>query len=190
MAYSGVPSGRYEGTSSAVSFTGTWGPLAGRDSAGEVVRATVTGSSAQLAFNSTGVKWISRVGPFFGIARVYIDGVDAGTVDLYDPTTKYQQTVFSRTGLAEGPHTIRIERIGQKNAASPTSDVLLDAFDVIDAVAPVAVSGVSGVVSGTGVDASWSESAEADATGYRVLRAVGPGAPVEDATGVAAPLWR
>ncbi|MFD3443001.1 right-handed parallel beta-helix repeat-containing protein [Microbacteriaceae bacterium 4G12] len=190
VADSSVRSGRYEGTSSAVTFGGTWGPLAGRDSGGEVVRATATGSFAQLAFNSTGVRWIARVGPFFGMARVWVDGVDAGTVDLYSSTTQYQQVVFSRTGLTDGPHTIRIERIGKKNAASPTSDVVLDAFDVVDTVAPAAVSAVSGKVAGAGIDVSWSASAEADVTGYRVLRAVGAGEFAEVATGVSATGWR
>jgi hypothetical protein len=170
-AATGVASGRYEGTSSAISRSGTWGSLEGTgDSAREVVRATKTGSYAQLTFNSTGVKWVARKGPFFGIARVLIDGVAQGTVDLYSSTTKYQQVVFARTGLTAGTHTIRIERIGQKNSASPTSDVTVDAIDVVDKIAPAKLTGLSASPGRLGTTVRWTASTAGDLRTYRVYR--------------------
>ena len=83
-----------------------------------------------LTFTGTGVKWISDVWWDLGKARVYIDGVLDATVDLYSAEGKYQQVVYSKSALALGTHTIRIEVTGTKNVASGDTLIDIDAFEV------------------------------------------------------------
>ena len=65
-----------------------------------------------------------------GVARVYLDGVDLGWVDLYSPTPQYQQ-VWEKSGLAPGARTLRLEVSGKKNPRSNGRAITLDALEVI-----------------------------------------------------------
>ena len=78
-------------------------------------------------FNGLG-RIVTKANPL-GKARVYLDGVNMGLVDLYNPTAKYQ-VVLQKTGLSAGNHTVTIEVSGQKNAASAGYFVDIDAFEV------------------------------------------------------------
>jgi hypothetical protein len=72
------------------------------------------------------------------MADVFVDGVFATRVDLYAPTDVVQTTVFSASGLTDGPHTLRIDVTGVKNPAATSAWVIVDAFDVpLPATAPV-----------------------------------------------------
>ncbi len=153
-------------------FSGTWESLGAdvRDSGGDIVRTRTTGDWAQLTFNATGIRWVARTGPYFGIAQVYIDNQPVTTVDLYSASTQYQQTVFESTDLTAGNHTIRIERIGKKNASSPTSDILLDAFDVLDKIPPTSITNLTGADNRLGAQLSWSAPGERDVQRFDISR--------------------
>jgi hypothetical protein len=63
--------------------------------------------------------------------------VFAQRIDLYSPTEQPQVPVFTASGLSPGPHTLRIDATGEKNPASTTARVVIDAFDVtVPAPAP------------------------------------------------------
>ncbi|WP_136585953.1 right-handed parallel beta-helix repeat-containing protein [Microbacterium hydrothermale] len=170
-----APSGRYDNKAPEVRYSGTWETLGAdtRDYGGDVVRTRTTGDWAQLTFNSTGVRWLARTGPYFGIAQVYIDNQPVATVDLYSVSTQYQQTVYETTNLSAGNHTIRIERIGKKNASSPTSDILLDGFDVLDKIAPTSVTNLTAASRSSVVDLSWAANTEGDLSHYSISKKVG-----------------
>jgi hypothetical protein len=70
---------------------------------------TVTGRSVALV--ATRTKWS-------GQARVYLDGVSVGLVDLKGDFTAYRQAVWVRNGLTPGPHTVRLVVVG--TAGRPT----------------------------------------------------------------------
>ena len=122
---------------SDVAYTGTWThedgwttdtskPWSGRS-------ATYTGAAgagATLRFHGTAIRWVGYRGPEGGIARVYVDSAFAGDVDTYFYTPKVQSTVFTRTGLSDADHTLRIEVTGNRNSAASDALVHLDAFDV------------------------------------------------------------
>ena len=104
---------------------------------GTAARSATAGARAQFAFTGTSVSWVGLRGPWLGIADVFLDGVFAARVDLYAPTEAVQATVFSASGLAAGPHTLRIDVTGEKNPASASAWVIVDAFDVaLPATAP------------------------------------------------------
>jgi hypothetical protein len=88
------------------------------------------GAKATLTFRGTAVSWTGYRGRDSGIASVKIDADPAIIVDTYFPADKVQATVFTATGLADVTHTLTIEVLGTKNAASTGKQVVVDAFDV------------------------------------------------------------
>ncbi|MFF7994269.1 right-handed parallel beta-helix repeat-containing protein [Kitasatospora xanthocidica] len=64
------------------------------------------GDSFSYTFNGTGVEFITETNTDEGKIEIAIDGVVQKTVDAYSSGRKYQQTVFSASGLAPGEHTI------------------------------------------------------------------------------------
>jgi len=92
--------------------------------------STTPGAQATLTFNGTSISWIGYRGPDAGIARVFLDGVFAGEVDLYYSDPRIQAVVFTSPPLADASHTLTIEATGLANAASSDARVVVDAFDV------------------------------------------------------------
>jgi hypothetical protein len=92
--------------------------------------STTAGEQATLTFNGTSISWIGYRGPDAGIARVFLDGVFAGEVDLYYSDPRTQAIVFTSPPLADANHTLTIEATGLRNAASSDARVVVDAFDV------------------------------------------------------------
>jgi len=122
---------------SDVAYTGTWThedgwtanaskPWSGRSA----TYTNAAGASATLPFHGTAIRWVGYRAPEGGIANVYVDGVFAGEVDTYFYTPKVQSTLFTRTGLSDADHTLRIEVTGNRNSAASDALVNLDAFDV------------------------------------------------------------
>jgi len=89
-----------------------------------------SGAKATLTFTGTAVNWMGFRGRDGGIARVQVDGGPAITVDTYSPADKVQAVVFTATGLADVTHTLTIEALGTKSAASTGRKIVVDAFDV------------------------------------------------------------
>jgi len=121
----------FEENDPAITYTGTWkNYTCATCSAGAMKYSGQTGAKADFSFNGTGIKWIVTKANLLGKARVYLDGVNMGLVDLYNPTAKYQ-VVLQKTGLSAGNHTVTIEVSGQKNPASAGYFVDIDAFEVV-----------------------------------------------------------
>jgi len=69
-------------------------------------------------------------GPQAGIAKVYLDGAYQVDVDCYASTETVRAVLFTRSGLAAGPHTLAIEATGTRNTAATDAFIAVDAFDV------------------------------------------------------------
>ncbi|MBI5233165.1 MAG: hypothetical protein HY880_02295, partial [Deltaproteobacteria bacterium] len=63
-------------------------------------------------------------------AKVWLDDVYIGRIDLYSPVLEHQR-VIKKTGLAQGPHTLAIEVSGKKNRKSTNTYIDIDAFEVV-----------------------------------------------------------
>jgi hypothetical protein len=128
----GLPVSRLQETDPAITYTKGWtrDDLSYRWSARFATFSSIPGAQAALAFDGTSVTWLGYRGPDSGTARVYVDGNFAGEIDLYSPTQRVQDALFTATGLADASHTLTIEVTGQKNAASTGTWVQVDAFDV------------------------------------------------------------
>jgi glycosyl hydrolase family 59/glycosyl hydrolase family 59 (putative galactocerebrosidase) len=112
---------------SAPGYKGTWGITEN------------AGDSATFTFSGTQIKWIGATLWNMGKADVYVDGaLEANDVDLYSPLNDpggsppegghYQQVLFSKTGMANTQHTIKIVATGDKNASSGGTWINVDAF--------------------------------------------------------------
>jgi len=88
--------------------------------------ATADGDSFTFTFNGTDVDWISSRGPDRGTVDLAIDGTPCGSVDLSKGKGNFQ-TVFSKSGLPRGTHTLT----GAKRSGSLMT---VDAFRVSELI--------------------------------------------------------
>jgi hypothetical protein len=124
---------RVEETDEAIVYSGTWsqgnaGVRAWSGGTGAIATLTALPARAAVSFNGTGVTWVGFRGPQAGIANVYLDGVQAATVDLYDTVEHVQTVAYRVNGLAPGPHTLIVEATGSHNPRSTDPFVVVDAF--------------------------------------------------------------
>jgi uncharacterized repeat protein (TIGR02543 family) len=150
---SGSSATTYEQNNALLVYSGTWSSVNGLAYSGSSYKTTNTaGSRVTASFTGTSVSYIARIGSSFGIAKVTLDN-DIYYVDLYNSSTKYKQTVWSRSGLIDGPHTLVIERNGTRNTSSTGYTIDLDALAIVGTLTAVGSSGytlTTGVGSGSG----------------------------------------
>lgn len=89
------------------------------------------GATMSLTFSGIGVNWLLDSCPACGQAEIYIDGVDRGKVDTYSASGWKYKLVKTFTGLVAGTHTIRIQVLGTKNAASSGTRINVDGFQFV-----------------------------------------------------------
>ncbi len=95
---------------SAFAFDGSW------DDKHETEQA---GATATIRFEGNQVRLLGAVGPEGGWADVTIDGQKEPTiVEFWNPTKKARQHVFRKSGLANGPHELKLIARGEKNPIS------------------------------------------------------------------------
>jgi hypothetical protein len=115
----------------AGAVTGAWG---GWVNSANQATTTTSGPSATYSFTGTQVSWVSTKGADRGKASVSVDGGAPTTVDLYSATVTPSSVVFARSGLIDGPHTIKITLLGTHNTAAASTSpnrVDVDSFIVL-----------------------------------------------------------
>jgi hypothetical protein len=124
---------RVEDNDPSVAYTGTWFVNAAAVHSGGTAHGSVDAMSrATLAFTGSSVTVVAYKDEWSGIARIFIDGALAATVDCYAaPTAPHAQVpVYTMSGLGGGAHTIAVEVTGTANPSSGGGWIWLDAFDV------------------------------------------------------------
>ncbi|QKW17815.1 hypothetical protein HUT16_00940 [Kitasatospora sp. NA04385] len=148
-----VVSSIIDDASGQVTYTGAWthGDSSQGWTSGDLARtesfSRTGGDTATAAFRGTGIRVIAPRSSNQGIAEISVDGGAPTQVDLYGPGKQFAQTVFEKTGLADGPHTVKIKVTGTKNASSADTYVVLDAFEVVTPDPYAALPGVNLVIS-------------------------------------------
>ncbi len=123
---------RYEESSPLLSYAAPWNTKYSVSYSQNYMR-TRAGSSAPLTFMFTGRGFdvVATVGPAYGKLKVTIDGATQTTYpDLYAAAPAYRQVVYTRTGLSNGPHTVRLDYSGWKNDAASADTVNVDRLDI------------------------------------------------------------
>jgi hypothetical protein len=106
-----------------------WSTIFDRSAVGGAYRASrIAGETARFTTPRTRkVVWTTHVGRQAGRARLLIDGRSKGTFDLYAPVGGVRKLVFTNLPLKQ--HTVTVEVLGTKAAASGGRWVAVDAFD-------------------------------------------------------------
>ncbi len=71
--------------------------------------SNTVGEWCQVTFTGTGVKWIGGKNADHGDVDVYLDGRLDATVNSAAPSWLKQQEIYTKTGLNDGPHVLKIE---------------------------------------------------------------------------------
>jgi len=118
--------------SSALVWNGTWTADTSRPSSfgGGDRYSNTSGGYVEYGFSGQSVSWVARKNQYTGIAAVFVDGVFQQNIDLYAASEKYQQNVYTVSGLSNGSHTIRIVNTGTQNASASDHYLDVDAFVV------------------------------------------------------------
>ncbi|SRR5579871_1331 len=133
--------------SPAINWGGHWFQLSGSAYSGGSANEAVDSSAwATLNFNGTGVTWIGYRDAYSGIAQVSLDGGTAVNVDTYSSTTQAQSPAYTVTGLAAGPHTLKISVTGTQNPNSGGAWVWINGFTIIGGIAGPPSVNAGGVV--------------------------------------------
>ncbi len=122
--------------SSSVRYQGTW--TIGASKAGNYMTTESYSNRAndycEYTFTGTKISWIGIRQWNEGYADVYIDNVLAqANIDLYAASTVSGLVLFSRSGLTNASHTIRVVVKGTRNASASDAIVSIDAFDTSSA---------------------------------------------------------
>ncbi|AGL16766.1 beta-galactosidase [Actinoplanes sp. N902-109] len=134
-----TPSYTHDDADAALQYTGAWSHVADQSYTGSDYRNTesfsrTAGDALTVPFTGSTIRWIgSRTGNH-GYADVYLDGVKQTTVDASGLAA--QAVLFQATGLADGPHTLRIVVTGTHAAGSTDDFVAVDAIDLSPAATP------------------------------------------------------
>ena len=106
--------GEFDDTSNEIGYTGSWEhrnfPLA----AGTTVSySNAPGAVARLSFEGTQITYVYTKAFNRGIARVKLDGISRGDIDLYSQKVEWpSRMVFG--GLAAGKHIFELTVAGRK----------------------------------------------------------------------------
>jgi len=125
-----LPTVRTEETSTKLTYSPAWTAVTNAACSGGAMRTRNAAGSLTATFTGISVGALATKGPAYGKLKVTFDGVVQPTVDLYAAALTYKQTVFSKTGLANAAHTLKLEWTGTKNAGAAGTTVNLDALDV------------------------------------------------------------
>ncbi len=114
-------------------YTGSWSHVANQSFTGGDYKNTESfsnqaGDSVTVPFTGTAVRWIGSKTNNHGLADVFIDGVKQATVDCSG--SQNQAVLFSKTGLTDGSHTLKIVVDGTHSSGSTDNFVSIDAIDL------------------------------------------------------------
>jgi hypothetical protein len=122
----------YQQTEPRLTYLNTWtSSTSGYASGGSFYFAGQWGCSVTACFQGTSITLLGKTGPQYGLARVSLDGGPKKTVDLYSSYARFQQPIYTVSGLSNTDHTLSIEWTGQKRAAAVGSYLSLDAVRVL-----------------------------------------------------------
>lgn len=156
---------RREEADPRVAYAGTWAGWGNSALSGGAYRyANSAGSRATFSFEGTRLDLVTRTGPEFGIAAVSVDGRTPFLVDLYAPTSAFQQVVASTGVLPAGLHTVTVSWTGLRNGVARGTYIGIDAADIAVATVPPMAAGTlveqtDAHVSFAGVWSTWSNAA-------------------------------
>jgi hypothetical protein len=129
--YSSVTQTTVNDDNASITYNGSWtdnNSAQGRINNDEHY-TNVTNNYVEFTFTGTEVVYIGTKFSNRGQADIYIDSAYQATIDLYSSSVLNQQKIYTKTGLSNGSHTIKVVCKGQKNASSTGYYIDVDAFE-------------------------------------------------------------
>ncbi|MGE5138296.1 MAG: hypothetical protein ACM3JD_02435 [Rudaea sp.] len=114
----------------AITWNGWRGARSANAVGGKYRYSQTPGDTLTVPFWGDGIAWTGSKGPNHGQAQILVDDVDYATVNLYNPSMLWKQSLQSISGLADGYHTIKIIVLSSKDPASSGTKVSLDSIQV------------------------------------------------------------
>ncbi|MCD9022439.1 carbohydrate binding domain-containing protein [Cohnella silvisoli] len=105
-----LPATTVDNKDTGIFYSGSWGEniQRGLGDYGDDLHFTATNNDYfQYTFTGTGVDFVTETAPGQGDIDIYIDNVFQQTVSTYSSVRQIQQTVYSKSGLTYGTHTIK-----------------------------------------------------------------------------------
>ena len=117
----------YDDRSTRLSHSGTWSRAANSSAyKSTLIGARTAGAKIGMTFTGHAVAIVTPISPHLGKAKVWVDGVYVGTVNLKASTAASRRVLFARYFPAGGTHRIALSAVG--SGTYPL--VRLDAFVV------------------------------------------------------------
>jgi hypothetical protein len=108
-----VATRRIPETNAGIAYSRGWTTAAHDGYAGgQVLYSERDGATATYTLFARSVTWVGPVGATRGKARIWIDGVDVGVVDLRRSTFRARVSLFTKTWSRAGAHTLGIQVLG------------------------------------------------------------------------------
>jgi hypothetical protein len=109
----GVTTRRIQETNAGIAYAGRWASARYSGYAdGRVLYSERNGATATYKLYAKSVAWIGPVGSTRGKARITVDGVSMGVIDLRRSTFRPQVVLFRKSWASVGNHVIKITVIG------------------------------------------------------------------------------
>jgi trimeric autotransporter adhesin len=100
---------KLEQTDVSIQFSGEWlNHWENRNSGGSANYTNTDGAYFQFTFEGTGFKWHGLANKFKGKGKIIIDGKEE-IVNTYSEKEEYQKLFYTKEGLANGSHTVKIQ---------------------------------------------------------------------------------
>ena len=120
----------YQENNAKLVYSPAWKAVRNAKCFNGLMRKRSGAGSVTAAFTGTGVSVYVTKGPAYGIMNVTLDGVAQKSVSLYAAANAYKRKAFSRTGLANGTHILKLAWAGKKVAAASGRTIDLDALGI------------------------------------------------------------
>jgi hypothetical protein len=89
---------------------------------GSALSSRTKGAVISWSFTGTAVAWVATRTKASGQAVVYLDGVNAGTVDLASAYPSFRQSVWTRSGLTAKRHTVTVVVVATRTRPTVITD--------------------------------------------------------------------
>ncbi len=83
-----------------------------------------------IEFDGASITLLGKKGPTYGFADISLDGGAPISVDLYNSSIVYKQTIWTSGFITPGHHVVTLSWTGKKRAAATKTNVALDAIDL------------------------------------------------------------
>ncbi len=126
-----------------LAWTGAWAETADPGAPGRY--ATTAGAALSFGFTGNQFRIVGRGEPEGGLAEVTLDGRrELAGLDTWCPESRDRQVLYSKSGLRDGPHTVRVVVRGEGNPASRGTRVTIEQVQTSAATAPPCPYGEGG----------------------------------------------